>query len=647
MHDYLRSNSEDEIDIRELFLTLWAHKILIVCICAIGIFCGVYFALNAGKEFTSTAVFKLDETKNNNIGSLGDSAVLSGLAGLGVRSSSSILPKSKIYGRIFIEKIDTKLDLQADTFFNRYNPKALDPIWKSIIKRTIGWQNTPRNIEETIWQGISNYFSKYVMLEETDDSAIKIIVTHSNADRAAIIANTIMDEIIVSSRQRSESEQEKQTSYLSNTLAEVLFDLESAQSNLKAFAIDNSALPLEKFAEGSFQLEALRAQFKRTTELHDAVEEILQILDKNANNEENYFLLRQKFPIVDQVEFRRVLGQSEIITSWSWPDAKTVLTVFNTLVDRKNRLQTEIEASLITAEQSSQALEEYARLERKENIAEATYLVLIEQVKAQSMAAGYNPKKSEVYEYATPSVNPSAPIRKYVVGLGGLLGLFIGIVITLVYASSRNVFYSKRSLATSTQARLIASNKTLHSLRKKGLKEINKRINKKPKQILGNVIVEINKNATSIAVVTSSRSKIESNDTAQALALSMKSMDYNIAVIDFSNKSSKLYSENIQTSFGSLVVTESEDHVSILKPKSGLEVMDILSGKDFLENIHSLKSDFKLIFLCADNNNAISLLRALEGQKMYHLTLARIKHTKSDTLRIMNLLLPIQGLLHD
>jgi hypothetical protein len=202
-------------------------------------------------------------------------------------------------------------------------------------------------------------------------------------------------------------------------------------------------------------------------------------------------------------------------------------------------------------------------------------------------------------------------------------------------------------LATSTQARLIASNKTLHSLRKKGLKEINKRINKKPKQILGNVIVEINKNATSIAVVTSSRSKIESNDTAQALALSMKSMDYNIAVIDFSNKSSKLYSENIQTSFGSLVVTESEDHVSILKPKSGLEVMDILSGKDFLENIHSLKSDFKLIFLCADNNNAISLLRALEGQKMYHLTLARIKHTKSDTLRIMNLLLPIQGLLHD
>ena len=85
--------------------------------------------------------------------------------------------------------------------------------------------------------------------------------------------------------------------------------------------------------------------------------------------------LRQQFPIVDQVEFRRVLGQNEIISSWSWPDASSVDAVFDTLTERKNRLQSQINASQIDAERSGLALETYAKLEREAKIAEATYTV--------------------------------------------------------------------------------------------------------------------------------------------------------------------------------------------------------------------------------------------------------------------------------
>ena len=49
----------------------------------------------------------------------------------------------------------------------------------------------------------------------------------------------------------------------------------------------------------------------------------------------------------------------------------------------------------------------------------------------------------------------------------------------------------------------------------------------------------------------------------------------------------------------------------------------------------------------ADNADAISLLSALEGQKTFHILVARIKHTKSTVLTNMRSLLPIQGLLHD
>ena len=84
-----------------------------------------------------------------------------------------------------------------------------------------------------------------------------------------------------------------------------------------------------------------------------------------------------------------------------------------------------------------------------------------------------------------------------------------------------------------------------------------------------------------------------------------------------------------------------------MTPDGNLDAMKLLSQRGFLQNIQSLDTTFDLVFLCADNEDVISLLSALEGQKMFHITLARIKKTKSATLRQMHSLLPIKGLLHD
>ena len=75
--------------------------------------------------------------------------------------------------------------------------------------------------------------------------------------------------------------------------------------------------------------------------------------------------------------------------------------------------------------------------------------------------------------------------------------------------------------------------------------------------------------------------------------------------------------------------------------------MELLGQKDFAKNMHALSSTFDLLFLCADNDNAISLLRALQGQKMFHIISARTKYTKTSDLVHMSSLLPIQGLIHD
>jgi uncharacterized protein involved in exopolysaccharide biosynthesis len=644
MQDALNPNTDNEIDLRELFLTLWAYKLFISSTCALGIFFGGYYALTTKKIFTSEAIFKINRDADD-ISLDGGRGALKRL--IGARGSDSELPIDQVKGRIFVEKLDTILNFQADPYFNNYNPNPIEQNWKSRIKRAIGLQESSKDAQEAIWQGILAKYAKNIELKTTKDSSIKIIVTHVNAQRAAKIANAIMNEIITSRKAKKTAAQNQQLSYLSNTVASALRDLEVSQSNLKEFALKNSALPLESFAVESLQLDILREQLSRTSELHEALAALSLILQNKTTDQANYMSLRQQFPIVDQVEFRRVLGQNEIISSWNWPEAKSVSAVYDTMSERKSRLQSQINASQILAERSSLALETYGKLEREAEIAEATYTVLIEQVKAQSMMAGFQPENTEIYEYASASINPSAPNRRQSLVLGASLGLLIGVGLSLVLAHIRGVYYSRGSLSSGAQARFNASVKTLLPLRNKDLNTVNKILAKKPHTVLMNLAMEVHKSSSNQVVVTSSRTKLSGGDVARALACYMYSNSMKVAVINFSSNTRKLDNDADTLFVESFVVTEATEHVSILRPNGHLAAMKLLSQKDFWGEIQSLNSIFDLVLLCADNDNAISLLTALESKKMYHISLAKTKKTKTTTLMKMRSLLPIQGLLYD
>ena len=647
MQEPQNSITDDEIDLRELFLTLWAHKLFIACACAAGIILGGYYALNADKEFTSSAIFKLDDQSSGGISLGGELGALAAVAGFGGGSSAAAIPTDQVMGRIFIQELDVKLNFQADPYFNTFNPLSVDPIWKSLLKRVIGWQKSISDPQEIIWQSIIDQYSKSVVIDATLDGSLKIVVTHEKSQRAAEIANAVMEKIISITKIKKDTAQDEQLSYLSSTLAKALSDLEASQSNLKEFALDNSALPLESFAARSLQLDALREQLSRTSELYEAASALAVMLKNKTTDPNNYQTLRQEFPIVDQVEFRRVLGQNEIISSWSWPEAGSVDAVTETLLERKRRLESQILAAQIDAERSGLALEAYAKLEREAKIAEATYTVLIEQVKAQSMSAGYRPDRTEIFEYASVSIGPSAPKRSLILALGAVLGLFIGASLSLLLAVRRGVYYSKNALKSGAQARFTASAKTLLSLRNKSLSDVSSLIKRKPRAVLRDLAVEIHKSGSNIVIMTSSRSKLSGIAAARSLASYMQSKSLKIALIDFSSNVQKPNIDDERRSVESFFVDEHSDHVSVLRPHGELVAMELLSQKGFWENIQSLTAKFDLVFLCADNDDAISLLSAAEAQNTFHITILRTKNTKSAALAEMRSRLPIQGLLHD
>jgi uncharacterized protein involved in exopolysaccharide biosynthesis len=150
--------NDDEIDLSELFASLWSHKILIAFITVVSIFLSGFFAITAEKQYEATAVFDIEQSKSGGLNLGGELGALASIAGFGSSvSSGTDLLLERIKSREFILKANQQLSLSEDKLFNTYNPEAKDPAWKALIKTLIGWQTPIRTkqlmVQEAVIKG--------------------------------------------------------------------------------------------------------------------------------------------------------------------------------------------------------------------------------------------------------------------------------------------------------------------------------------------------------------------------------------------------------------------------------------------------------------------------------------------------------------
>ena len=61
-----KSNIEDnEINLSELFATLWSHKLLIILFTGLSIFLAGYHAVNTEQKFTATSIFQIKDANTD------------------------------------------------------------------------------------------------------------------------------------------------------------------------------------------------------------------------------------------------------------------------------------------------------------------------------------------------------------------------------------------------------------------------------------------------------------------------------------------------------------------------------------------------------------------------------------------------------
>ena len=422
--------------------------------------------------------------------------------------------------------------------------------------------------------------------------------------------------------------------YLAETLADALQDMENAQNNLKNYALENSTAAQENFITGSLTLDNLRMELRDANEFISILKKLEDLVQMGDLNVDAYEALRVDNPLVDDVSFRRILGMSESISAWSWPDLETILNVRATLQDRLRGLNVEIAAIEESAKEFASNAEDLAKLTREMKIAEATFSVLTEQVKSQSLAAGFKPDTFKVFAYATPPLQPTSPKKSLILALGAVLGLFIGSATGFINALRKGVFYTQSSVLSSTRAHVAYPSHTFKRVARFSGDRLLKALHKRKPPTLDDVDVLLS--SKNLIYVVNTGATPSATQTARLLAVQSTQSGRSVLLIDptltLTNDS------ETQKEISGINITHYE---GIFDASNGSGDGTFFGSINFGIQLKALLSSYDQVIFCSDNQKSNAGLIALKPFDPALVMLTRLRKTKKKIIRNITSLHPV------
>ena len=641
------SSKVDHINLFEIFKIAWSHKLLIATCISFAIGFGSFVISGMEKKYTAKAIFKLETPSGNSSipmnEDIGAIAALAGIGGLSTDSTDVLL--ERMLNKEFILKTSKELSLEDDKFFNTYKAPSVDPLWKSKIKSFLGRNVIERDHSQYITATIVRNYLANVKLEKTEAGAIEISLSHKDAKKASEYANLIMDIVKKLIKTEKQAASDERLAYLTETLADALQEVETSEKNLKEFSLNNTFRAEESFVSSSLELDKLRMERKEVREISSVLNVIQTYINNGSLDTSSYKKLRADYPLVDDVKFRQILGMSETISDWTWPERDTINAVLTTLNNRVRRLDIDIGNIEEEAESYAFSSGELIRLRRNSTIAEATYTVLIEQVKSQALIAGFKPETFRIYTYATPPLRPSSPKINVILAVSFLLGMLLGLILSFINAFRRGVFYSGSTMLTSAQPLHYLKLKKLRQLSRKSISEIQKRLVGLKSPELDEATISLSKH--DIIFVVNTGSRISAAGMSHILATHSASTGKQVAVIDMSQNQKGHYSPKQDIGHFDMKFDSTEFGVSTLNITDDIHKTSFFTSKILGERIQELLSKFDQIFICTNEKEVISKAKALNQFNPSLVILSRIRKTRKKYIEMLKQKLSIEIMFYE
>lgn len=444
------SDMDDVIDLSALIGTLWRSKWIIALITGIALLLGGYFAyIGATPLYRAKSVVIL-EPQQEQIVSF--DAVAASMSGDDSEVNSEV---QVLQSRELIRKVVEQLDLVNDPEFNEAlrTPSALASAkaWvKSLLlglppARELGIDPEQRALDGTVSAvlrtlSIRNLPNSYVL---------EITAETENPKKSALLADTVADQYILDQIAAKYEATEQASSWLSERVAELQAELESAETALANFS---SGIDL-------VSPEALQLKERQIKDLRDRIASV------TALSAENAALVTALQETNDPIRLATAAGDPDLLQLGEQlqetPENAALRTRFETragTVTRRAELEatraaTQLQAlenSLATLEvdfdQQSRDLIQLQQLTREAEASRLLYEYFLGRLKETSVQQGIQQADARVLSYSVTPSAPSAPNKSLILAMSGLLGGMLGSGLILILEARQSTFRTGRDL---------------------------------------------------------------------------------------------------------------------------------------------------------------------------------------------------------
>lgn len=444
---FLSSAAVEQIDLFALFGTLWRGKWIIVLCSFLVSIVGLYylFAL-ATPMYPARAVVAL-ETQESNV--VDFESVLSGGSGGSEEVNTQV---EVIRSRNVATKLVDRLNLIDDPEFNPalLDPNPFHPI--NIVKSVLGIVDKPRTEVQIKNKVIDNVLAQVSVSNIRQSLVFSIGATTTNADKSALIANTLADIYIQDALDVKYKATEQASKWLSEKAAELKQELEVSELRVKDFSGNTQLVNEESLALLSRQLKDMR---QRVTDLDDDREAALVRLTglQTVADSADRILIAQ---IANDTRLSRL---AELAATDANAAADFDIRLTNLLAQLNveyERAEQQLDAmkkseqsfSLKIDSQSSD-LVQLQQLQREAGANGLLYESFLSRLKETTIQQGLQKPDSRLLSEAVPRPK-SSPRGSIVLIMSSLLGAMFGSALVMLKELRNNTFRTADDLETVT-----------------------------------------------------------------------------------------------------------------------------------------------------------------------------------------------------
>lgn len=457
-------DADDEIDLSQLFGTLWRGRMVIALCAVLSVGVGWYYANIVAIPLypaTTTVEFETEGTAVIDLES-----IVSGASSDQTALNTEI---EILRSRALLETVAVRLDLVADPEFNPDLRVPRENTPEYFLDRFLPLEaaEPPRSEAQVLSEAVDILREKLSITNPRDTYVFNITATTWDAGKSTDIANALADEYIRNQLDKKTEQAELALTFLTERASELQVELQETELEAKNFAASTELVSAESLAAKNRQVKELRDRVQ-------GLEEALEQQDRDLAMIENLragegaaidpdtigdrgltaLVLNRGDDALDDQDLARAAGR---ISSQRDRNAQQIASLNQTIEDLEGQIQTQ-SSDLLTLQQ----------LEREAEVNRTLYEYFLTRLREASVQQGIQTADARILSTAVP--RPAAsPRTALIYALSLVLGGMIGAALVLYREFRRTALRTPEDLEAATGATVLGQIPLARIRRRKGL----------------------------------------------------------------------------------------------------------------------------------------------------------------------------------